>query len=316
MKMPGGDYLAHVEEGLGTKNLVADAEFTIAGYNFYDHVSQCSVAMVVNDLITCGARPLSYEMHLAVGSTDWFKEIDRAKAIIRGCKHACDLAQCSWGGGETPTLRDLVNPESFVLSGSATGYISNRNQLINPANIRAGDQIILIRSSGCHANGYTMIRKIADELPDGYSTKLSDDTFFGPEALRPTIIYARLVEEILKAGIKVHYAVNITGHGWRKLMRATKPFGYVIDNIPTPQPIFAFIQEHGPVDIREMYGNFNMGAGFALYVAARNVKRVLKIANEFGYDALHAGRIVKRTPKEVVIKPLDIIFRADELAIR
>ncbi len=166
-------YFAHVEEGLGTKNLVADVMYALTGKSYYDQIAQCTVAMIVNDLVTLGALPLSVAMHLAVGTSDWFNDEKRSGDLVTGWKNACNLARCTWGGGETPTLKGVVVPEAVVLSGSAIGIVQPKERLI-AGPIQHGDAIVIIESSGIHANGLTLARKIADKLPEGYLTKLSD----------------------------------------------------------------------------------------------------------------------------------------------
>lgn len=265
-------FFAHVEEGLGTKNLVADAVYQLTGKSYYDHVAQDTVAMIVNDMITLGALPLSVAMHLAVGDSNWFNDERRSRDLIEGWRHACNLARCAWGCGETPTLKGVVVPEAIVLSGSAMGLVKPKERLITAENIRPGDAIVLVGSSGIHANGLTLAREIAARLPDGYLTKLSDGRTYGETLLDPTRIYVGFLEDCLDNGVDIHYAVNITGHGWRKLMRAKQPFTYTIDQLPKQLPIFDFIQKHGLVDDREAYGNLNMGAGFALYVSSTTLK--------------------------------------------
>ena len=236
-------YFAHVEEGLGTKNLVADAMYVLTGKTYYDQIAQDAVAMIVNDMITLGALPLSVAMHLAVGTSDWFEDQKRCQDLVDGWKKACNLSRCVWGGGETPTLKGVVVPEAVVLSGSAMGLVKPKERLITADKIQDGDAIIILESSGIHANGLTMARKIADKLPYGYFTKLSDGRTYGETLLDPTHIYVGIVEDCLNQGINIHYAVNITGHGWRKFMRATQTFTYVIDDLPRQLPIFDFLQE-------------------------------------------------------------------------
>ena len=176
--------------------------------------------------------------------------------------------------------------------------------------------IVLIESSGIHANGLTMARKIADKLPDGYLTKLSDGRMYGEALHDPTHIYVGLVEGCLDRGVAIHYAVNITGHGWRKFMRATQPFAYIVEYLPKQLPIFSFLQEHGPVDDKEAYGTFNMGAGFALYVAEADVKVVLGVAASNNLVALRAGHIETTKRKKVVIVPKGLEYEAASLAVR
>jgi len=309
-------YFAHVEEGLGTKNLVADAMYRPTGKSYYDHIAQDAVAMIVNDMITLGALPLSVAMHLAVGDSNWFDDEKRCRDLVEGWKNACNLARCVWGGGETPTLKGVVVPEAIVLSGSAMGLVKPKERLITADNIQHGDAIILIESSGIHANGLTMARKIADKLPDGYMTRLDDGQTYGETLLDPTHIYVALVEDCLNRGVNIHYTVNVTGHGWRKLMRATQSFAYIIERLPKQLPIFDFLQKHGPVDDLEAYGNFNMGAGFALYVSEADAAVVAEIASSHKLVALRAGYIERSDDKKVIIKPKSLEYSGATLGVR
>jgi phosphoribosylformylglycinamidine cyclo-ligase len=316
-------YFAHVEEGLGTKNLVADAMYRLTGKSYYDHLAQDTVAMIVNDMITLGALPLSVAMHLAVGTSDWFKDQVRCQDLVDGWKNACNLARCIWGGGETPTLKGIVVPGTVLLSGSSMGLVKPKERLITPNKIQHYDAIVILESSGIHANYLTAARKIVERkgprvLVDGYLTKLSDGRTYGETLLDPTHIYVGLVEDCLDLGVDIHYAVNITGHGWRKLMRATQSFAYIIECLPRQLPIFDFIQEHGPVSDEEAYGNMNMGAGFALYVDEADVQMVLEVATRHSIGAIRAGRI-ERVPdghKKVVILPNGIEFSGSTLGVR
>ncbi|HEX3081720.1 MAG TPA: AIR synthase-related protein [Candidatus Saccharimonadia bacterium] len=310
----GDHYLAHVEEGLGTKNLVADRMHELTGKHYYDAIAQDTVAMIVNDLITLGALPVSVAMHAGVGDSAWFNDTDRSMSLARGWRKACDLARCVWGGGESPGLKGVVMPQAVVLAGSAVGIIKPKERLIT-GGIQDGDAIVMLASSGIHANGLTLARAIAETT--GYDAKLPDGRMYGEALLDPTHIYVPVVEDCLDAGISLHYAVNITGHGWRKLMRAVEPFIYEIDHIPTPPPVFSFMQEHGPVDDREAYGNFNMGAGFAVYVAPADAPQVIEISKAAGIDAWVAGSIHKDAGhKRVIIKPKNLTYEGETLSVR
>jgi phosphoribosylformylglycinamidine cyclo-ligase len=307
-------YLAHVEEGLGTKNLVADEMAKLTGRNYYHQIAQDTVAATVNDIITLGALPVSVAMHAAVGDSTWFTDTARTAGLIEGWEKACDLARCVWGGGETPGLSGIINPATISLSASATGIIKPKGRLIAPA-IADGDTIIMFESNGIHANGLSLARRIGQAV--GYDAKTSDGRLYGEALLDPAHIYVPVIEDVQAAGVKIHYAVNITGHGWRKLMRAVEPFIYEIDIVPTPQPVFTFIQEHGPVDDAEAYGNFNMGAGFAVYVSPDDAEEVIRISHTAGISAWAAGRVTKRgTNKRVVIGPKNIIYEGQTLNVR
>jgi phosphoribosylformylglycinamidine cyclo-ligase len=181
--------------------------------------------------------------------------------------------------------------------------------------LEAGDAIMLVESSGIHANGLTLARTIADKLPKGYATKLSDGKGFGESLLVPTHIYAKLVEAYFEAGLDVHYMVNITGHGWRKLMRASQKFTYRLYKIPKPQPVFTFIQKHSGNDDKEMYGNFNMGAGFAIFLPKSDVAKAKQIAKKLKLHVDQYG-VVEKGAKQVIIEPKNLVYAAEELAVR
>jgi phosphoribosylformylglycinamidine cyclo-ligase len=220
-----------------------------------------------------------------------------------------------WSGGETPTLKDIILPDASLLSGSAVGMALD-HYLMRPDKIEDGDRIIFLESNGIHANGLTLARKIAAELPDGYLTKLPNGSIYGEELLKPTPIYVPVVYEIFKFAQRAHYAVNITGHGWRKLMRAPIEATYIIETMPELQPIFTFLQTHAQMNTHDAYGTFNMGAGFALYVAPENAELIISIAATAGIKAYDAGYIQKPGTRSVFIKPYGIEFAGSTLNIR
>lgn len=310
-------YLAHVEEGLGTKDQVAEAVYRQTGQCRFDAVAQDAVAMILNDLATTGAEPLSIMMHCAVGDSSWFSDVVRARALIDGWKQACGEAGVSWGGGETPTLKGSIAPGAIVLSGSATGIIRPKIDLLSAARIAEGDRILLVESSGIHANGLTLARSVAARLSNGYQTPVpGEERTFGEALLRPTILYAPLLHLLHVGGVEAHYAVNITGHGWRKLMRASRPLAYRISTIPPIPPIFPFLQHHTGIDDREMYATFNMGAGFALFLHPMHVRFAILAANNLGLVAVDAGVVEPSDGRRVIIEPLNIEFCSSDLDIR
>lgn len=309
-------YRAFVIEGLGTKNLVADEMRKITGRTHYDAIAQDTVAMIVNDLIVVGADPQVINAYFAVGSSDWFADEERARDLVEGWAKATNLAGASWGGGETPTLQGIVEPDTIDLGGSALGVVKPKGRLALGEKLTSGDAIFLVESSGIHANGLTMARRIASQLPEGYATLLSDGKTYGESLLTPTHIYAGLTRDLFEAGIEIHYMVNVTGHGWRKLMRATRELSYVVDTVPEPHPVFQFIQEQSRNDAVEMYANFNMGAGFAIFMPEESVELAEQIArNTYGLRSGKAGHI-ETGPKQVVIRPKSIVYKADTLCVR
>lgn len=312
----GDSYKALVVEGLGTKNLVADAMRKVTGKTYYDQVAQDTVAMIVNDLIVVGALPNVVNAYFAIGDTKWMEDKERSSDLIRGWAEACQKSGAAWGGGETPALKGIINPETIDLAGSSIGSIAKKSNLVLGDNLAEGDRIVLVESSGIHANGLTMARKIADELPEGYATKISDGRSYGEALLSPTHIYVDLVSKLQDAGVEIHYMVNVTGHGWRKLMRANRDdLSYEIEQVPEYPAEFDFIKDQAKASLQEMYGNFNMGVGFAVYVPEAEADKVVNIAKEAGLKAWNYGKVISGD-KSVSIKPLNIEFKSDSLGVR
>jgi len=310
----GDHYLAFVQEGLGTKNLVADAMYKITGKSYYDSIAKDTVAMIVNDLVTVGATPITVLAYWATGSSEWFADQARNTDLVSGWAAACEAAGASWGGGETPTLSGIINNDTIDLAGSAFGIIKSKEKLVLGDNLQVDDVIMVFESSGIHANGLTLARKLAEQLPDGYVTKMPSGQMYGEALLAPTHIYAKLVGELLDH-VDIHYMANITGHGWRKLMRATKPFTYRINTLSPVPEVFAFIAEKGPVTDEEMYANFNMGAGFTLFLPRNDVEKVRTIAQKHNIKAYEIGAL-EAGEKKVIIDPKKIEYKADSLRVK
>ena len=309
-------FFAHVEEGLGTKNLVADAVQAQTGRGHYRAIGIDTVATIVNDLVTCGALPISVAMHAAVGDTGWFADEGRASDLVGGFAEGCRAAGAVWGGGETPALRGLVEPSAIVLAGSAFGRITPKSNRIT-GDVKDGDVILFLASSGVQTNGLTLCRRIGERLPGGYATPVGDGRSYGEALLAPSAIYVRFVRECQRRGIKLNYVAHVTGHGWRKLMRLEDPFVYEITSLRPLPAVFRFLMEKGPVDIREAYATFNMGIGFAAYVSPDLAVQALAAARATGYDAWEAGRVHRDGQrKAVVITPENIVFEADTLQLR
>jgi phosphoribosylformylglycinamidine cyclo-ligase len=271
--------------------------------------------MAINDLITVGATPLVVQAYWAAGGSDWFGDAPRAQALVAGWKRACDLCQVAWGGGETPALAGIVEAGRIDLAASCTGLVNPKHRLSLGEKLGPGDAIVLLASSGIHANGLSLARKLVERLPQGYLTPVQPGLSYGEALLAPTLLYAPVTEALYRAGIITHYASNITGHGWRKLLRHPKPLRYRVHTLPEVPPVLSFIQHHAQQDDHEAYGTLNMGAGFALFVPAEQAQRTVEIAQASGVSATLAG-VVESGEKELLIEPLGLRFAADDLQLR
>lgn len=310
-----GYYMASVIEGLGTKNLVADAMRKITGKTYYDVIGYDTVATIINDLTSVGATPLVIHAYWAIENNDWLEDKKRMSDFISGWKNACDVSGVSWGGGETPTLKGIIVPGTVDLGGCAIGIIKENSHLIVDEKLREEDRILFLKSSGINANGLSLARAIGKKLPQGYATKLTDNRMFGEAILQKTNIYTKLLENLFKNNIDIHYISNITGHGLRKIMRAKQDYTYILENIFTAQELFSFIQKHARLSDYEMYQIFNMGMDYALFLPKKDVVKAQQIIENNGFESVEAG-YVKKGKKSVIIKPKNIVYETNTLDLR
>src|SRR3989344_5827342 len=308
----GNILMASVIECLGTKNLIADSMRKINGKTYYDIIARDTVATFINDLSTVGAKPLVVHAYWAVEDNSWLHDKKRMTDFINGWKKACDFAGATWGGGETPTLKGIIAPQTVDLGGSAVGIVKSEKHLVTDQKLKNADRIVLIRSNGINANGISLARKIAEKLPKGYGTKINKNKMYGEALLTPTNIYAKLIQDLLDNGVDIHYISNITGHGLRKVMRASQNFSYIIEKIFDAQEIFVFIQKHAGLSDYEMYDTYNMGMDYAIFLSGKDVAKAQRIVKKNGFQSINAG-FIEKGERQVIIKPKNIVFTSKTL---
>jgi phosphoribosylformylglycinamidine cyclo-ligase len=311
----GPFYLASIVECLGSKALVADEMARLTGRSYYDAIAQDTLAMAINDLITVGATPLVIQAYWAAGGSEWFANAQRSQALVAGWKRACDACGVAWGGGETPALAGIVETGRIDLAASCTGIVNPKSRLTLGERLGPGDEIVFLAASGIHANGLSLARKLVERLPLGYLTPLQSGQSYGEALLVPTPLYSPVTEALAKAGLVPHYCANVTGHGWRKLLRHPRALTYRVHTVPPVPPVLDFIREHAKLDTTEAYGTLNMGAGFALFMPKGQGQAAVQLAEAQGVQAWVAGE-VSEGPKCLIVEPLGLQFGADALQLR
>jgi phosphoribosylformylglycinamidine cyclo-ligase len=303
--------LAFKSDCVGSKGYIAD-RMLATGWNgdvasLYRGLGIDVIAMNANDLICMGALPLALSDEIGAGRSEWFADEDRVTGLLEGLRQGCDETRITIPCGETPTLPDVVNPQTAYITGSMIGIIRPKERACWGQNLQAGDVIYGLASSGVHSNGLTLARHIAERLPQGYLTPFGAEWTLGQELLTPTRIYVKPVLEMLEAGVELHYLSNITGSGWRKVMRCRYPFTYIVESLPDPLPIFRFLQERGEISDYEAYQTWNMGVGFCLYAPEREAEAIKGTCAEHGTSVMRLG-YVEEGEKRVVIRPLQIAY--------
>ncbi len=313
-------HLGGVLECLGTKELVADACRSKNGTTWYGNIGHCLAAMALGDVGVLGIRPWFMNVFVGAGSSEWFKDLVRAREFAEGIAEACESAYCAYAGGESPALGKVVYPETVALACDAIGMCSEA-QVIRPT-LRHGDRIVIIPSTGIHANGLSNARMIAEHV--GYRAKLSDGREYGETLLVSTAIYNAFIQECQDEGVEFSGIDHVTGHGWTKALRTKSPDPYiqVFEHLPPPMPVFQFLQENGlkgPVSDIDAYKTWNMGAGLFMRTAERHVPKVIEVSRRHGREAIDAGWVERGEAARVIIKRTgkkDIEYKPSDLAIR
>ncbi len=290
-----GDFgIALVTDGVGTKLLVAQEA------QKYDTVGIDCVAMNVNDLLSMGISPKGFVDYLAVS------ELDEGiiEEIMKGIHVGCEKASIPILGGELATIPELLakKSHSFDLAGSAIGIVE-LDDLVDGSDIKAGDIILGISSSGIHSNGFTVARKVLSAKYD-LTEEFPWNKSVSEELLIPTRIYVNAIEELLNE-CKVNGLAHITGGGFNKLFRLTK-LGFEITKFPTPQDIFKEIRSLGNISYQEMFSVFNMGVGFVVVVPKEEAEKSLSILNQH-FETFILGKIIE--DPIITIPQYDVLFK-------
>ena len=272
-------------DGVGTKlriALMADK---------HDTIGQDAVAMSVNDILVQGAEPLFFLDYIAVGKLDPVQ----VAAIVAGVARACKESGCALIGGETAEMAGFYARGDYDIAGFAVG-IAERERLITGANIRPGDKLIGLPSSGLHSNGYSLVRKICFDVQQRslaeYIPALGRT--LGEELLTPTRLYPRACLPLFSS-FQIKGMVHITGGGFYDNIPRVLPLGCdaAVDTGTWPQlPVFAMLQEWGQVEWPEMYRTFNMGIGMILVVSAEDAPAIMEDLTARGEANYLIGEIV------------------------
>ena len=266
-------------DGVGTKLKIA---FTM---DKHDTVGIDCVAMCVNDIACAGGEPLFFLDYIACGKN----EPEKIAQIVKGVADGCIQSECALIGGETAEMPGFYPVEEYDLAGFAVGVVDEKD-LITGKDIKAGDTLIGIASSGVHSNGFSLVRSvftITEESLNTYYDSLGKT--LGEALLAPTKIYVKTLKGIKNAGVRIKGCSHITGGGFYENVPRMLPEGAhaVIkkDSYEVP-PIFKILQNDGEIEEKMMYNTFNMGIGMVLAVDSADVDKVLaavKAAGETGY---------------------------------
>ncbi len=273
-------------DGVGTKLKLA----FLTGR--HDTVGIDCVAMCVNDIICCGARPLYFLDYIACG-----RNIpERIMAIVKGVADGCVLSGAALIGGETAEMPGFYPEDEYDLAGYCTGVV-DKSKIIDNTRMREGDVVIALPSSGVHSNGFSLVRRVFDVEHTDLSAPIAalGGKSLGETLLTPTRIYVRPVLELFER-VQVKGISHITGGGFYENIPRSVPDGLCAriqkDNVRV-LPIFRLLMERGGISERDMFNTFNMGVGMSIVVAEGDADTALDILHACGEDAYLIGEIVR-----------------------
>jgi len=275
-------------DGVGTKLKVAFAT------GVHDSIGIDLVAMCVNDVVTCGARPLFFLDYFGTGKLD----VDVGEAVVRGIAEGCKLAGCALLGGETAELPGMYADGEYDLAGFAVGVVE-KSRIIDGTRAKAGDVVIGVASSGLHSNGYSLARRVIESTKLGFA-----DAFPGDEAgrtvgqvlLTPTRIYVKAAHAVIASlGDDLRSFCHITGGGLPENLPRVLPdgVGARLDLASFKRPnVFAFLKERGPIEEAELCRTFNVGVGLTVAVARGSEGAAIAALEAAGERAWVLGELV------------------------
>lgn len=276
-------------DGVGTKQRIAQL------MDKHDTIGIDCVAMCVNDVICCGAKPLFFLDYIAIGANDPHK----VEKLVAGVAEGCVQAGCALIGGETAEHPGVMQADDYDLAGFTTAIV-DKKKIIDNRRMRAGDVVIALKSSGIHSNGYSLVRKVFDtEHCDLFKYYDELGMSLGEALLVPTRIYVKPVLRVLEA-CDIKGISHITGGGFYENIPRSIPDGLCakIDKakIDTP-PVFKLLKKTGDIPERDMFNTYNMGVGMSIVTAEEDTDKCISILRENGEDAYVIGEITKGEEK-------------------
>lgn len=283
-------------DGVGTKLKLAFA------LNKHDTVGQDLVAMSVNDILVQGAESLFFLDYFACGKLN----VNVAADVVAGIAKGCELAGCALIGGETAEMPDMYPDGEYDLAGFAVGVVE-KSKIINGKNIKNGDVILGLASSGVHSNGYSLVRKIVEisgvDLKS--AEKFDGEKTLAQAILEPTKIYVKPVLAAINADVKIKGIAHITGGGLSENIPRILPENVIAElqykNWVRPK-IFDWLQQNGNIADAEMARTFNCGIGLILVIAAEEVAKLTQILQDHGEKVFQIGEIKARQNDEHQVK--------------
>jgi phosphoribosylformylglycinamidine cyclo-ligase len=311
-------FLTLLPEGLGTADDARPEDLSSEeAVEFWQNIAVKTMSALTNDAAAGGLQTILIGLYLPSSTPELVFNQEFMDGFLNGLTDSCKKIGCVYFSGETPQLKNKIFENKLDIAGALFAISPPGLKPVTSLALAGGDQIVLVESSGPHENGFTLLRELAGQLPQGYRTKLKSGVEYFKALNAPSKLYTPFIQAILGAHIEPTSIENITGHGWQKIMRSEKNLRYVIEKmLPVPE-IFKFVEEAAGLLPAEMLKIFNYGAGQAVFLKDKlEAEKTVEIAKSCGLNAVHAGYVEDSTKREVLIKPLEVGLSSDEFNLK
>lgn len=300
-------------EGLGTADDARPSDLTEEELKrFWWNIGLKTMSTLTNDAASSGMQTLLVSLYLPSAYPERVFTPVFMDGFLGGFVEGCKQVGCVYFSGETPQLKTKIVENQLDIAGALFGIVPAGYEAVDSNELKAGDFMVFVESSGPHENGFTTLRDLAAKLPDGYRTKLPSGMEFWEAINAPGHLYTPLIQAVMEARIRPSNVEPITGHGWQKLMRPRGSFRYVVEKmLPVPE-VFEFVERTSGMSTETMLRTFNYGVGMALFVhTAEEAEKVVELAGAQSLKACVAGHVEAAEARSVEVKPLGITIEGE-----
>ncbi|PIQ77892.1 phosphoribosylformylglycinamidine cyclo-ligase [Candidatus Peregrinibacteria bacterium CG11_big_fil_rev_8_21_14_0_20_46_8] len=311
-------FITLLPEGLGTADDARPDDLSDAeAITFWRNIGTKTVSVMTNDAASTGMQTILISLYMPSARPDLMFHKNFMQGFLDGFVEGCRAVGCVYFSGETPQLKSKLYEDKLDIAGALFGLMPAGIAPISSSNLKAGNKIVFVESSGPHENGFTTLRDLAKKLPQGYRTKMPSGREFWEGINEGSKLYTPLVESILDDGIHPTNIEPITGHGWQKLMRPAQSLRYVVTQMLPMLEVFEFVERESGMNKEAMFTTFNCGTGLAIFVESdEEALRIVELARAQKLNAVVGGYVEVSESREVVLQPLNITLHGKDFALK
>lgn len=311
-------FMSLVPEGLGTADDarpedLSENELT----QFWRNIAYKSLSSLTNDACSSGLQTILIGLYLPSATPETVFDKPFLDGFLDGFVEGCKTVGCVYLSGETPQLKTKMIPNRLDIAGAVCAICPPGMEAVDGSRLADGDTIVFLQSSGPHENGFTTLRAFANKFKDGFRTKLPSGKELWSAMNAPSVLYTPVIQAARRLGIEFSGLEHVTGHGWQKLMRSSKPFKYKItETLPVPE-VFEFFEKHEGISRKALASIFNCGVGFSCYLPRKeHAMQLVELSKKMGINACIAGSIHSANSRSVEVASWNVTLDDKEFVLK